>query len=141
MVIFLSGNEVIGYYPPEELTEERKAEILAENPNAMWIDEEIKYPDYTKSYKILYVDGKLVYEEIEEQKPQFEYEERISQLEATVALQKTQLQLQKTQLQQADDTAIELYEAQMVQDEINRAQDDALIELWELMEQQQEGGE
>lgn len=39
----------------------------------------------------------------------------------------------KSQLQQADDTAIELYEANMAQEEINAAQDDALIEIYELI--------
>jgi hypothetical protein len=36
----------------------------------------------------------------------------------------------EVQLQQADEAAIELYEAQL---EINAAQDDALIELYEMM--------
>lgn len=40
----------------------------------------------------------------------------------------------KEQLQQADDTAIELYEAHMAQEEINTAQDDALIEIYERLE-------
>ena len=40
----------------------------------------------------------------------------------------------KSQLQQADDTAIELYEAHMAQEEINAAQDDALIEIYERLE-------
>ena len=40
----------------------------------------------------------------------------------------------KEQLQQADDTAIELYEAHMAQEEINAAQDDALIEIYERLE-------
>lgn len=39
----------------------------------------------------------------------------------------------KSQLQQADDTAIELYEANMAQEKINAAQDDALIEIYELI--------
>ena len=39
----------------------------------------------------------------------------------------------KAQLQQADDTAIELYEANLAQEEINAAQDDALIEIYELI--------
>lgn len=34
-------------------------------------------------------------------------------------------------LQEVDDTAIELYEANLEQQEINTAQDDALIELYE----------
>lgn len=39
----------------------------------------------------------------------------------------------KSQLQQADDTAIELYEAHMAQEEINAEQDDALLEIYELI--------
>ena len=39
----------------------------------------------------------------------------------------------KIQLQQADDTAIELYEANMILEEVNAAQDDALIELYEMI--------
>ena len=41
--------------------------------------------------------------------------------------------IMKMQLQQADDTAIELYEAHLAQIEINTAQDDALIELYEMI--------
>lgn len=41
--------------------------------------------------------------------------------------------IMKMQLQQADDTAIELYEAHLAQEEINAAQDDALIELYEMI--------
>ena len=33
----------------------------------------------------------------------------------------------------ADETAIELYEVQMAQEDINAAQDDALIELYEMI--------
>ena len=40
----------------------------------------------------------------------------------------------KLQLQQADDTAIELYEAYEAQEAINAAQDDALIEIYERLE-------
>lgn len=39
----------------------------------------------------------------------------------------------KEQLQQADDTAIELYEANLDQKKIDAAQDDALIELYEML--------
>lgn len=39
----------------------------------------------------------------------------------------------KEQLQQADDTAIELYEANLEQKRINAAQDDALIEIYEML--------
>lgn len=37
------------------------------------------------------------------------------------------------QLISTDETAIELYEAMMAQEEINTAQDDALIELYEMI--------
>lgn len=84
MIIFLLGNEIVGHYPPEDLTEDMKENILAEYPNAVWIDEEITYPDNTKSYKIYYIDGKLVYEEIEEPKQEPSCEERIAELEAEV---------------------------------------------------------
>lgn len=53
-------------------------------------------------------------------------EDRVAALEAENATI-------KEQLQQADDTAIELYEANMAQEEINAAQDDALIEIYELI--------
>lgn len=39
----------------------------------------------------------------------------------------------EAQRQQADDAAIELYEAHLAQQEINAAQDDALIELYEMI--------
>ena len=53
-------------------------------------------------------------------------EERITALEAENADI-------RERLQQADDTAIELYEANMAQEGINAAQDDALIEIYELI--------
>lgn len=37
-------------------------------------------------------------------------------------------------LEQTDETAIELYESMAAQEEINNAQDDALIEIYELLE-------
>lgn len=46
-------------------------------------------------------------------------EERVADLEDALAL--------------TDETAIELYEAMMAQEEINTAQDDALIELYEMI--------
>ena len=64
MMIFVSNNEIVGYIPSNNLTEERKAEILAENPHAVWIDEEFNYPDPTKQYKTYYIDGAIVYEEV-----------------------------------------------------------------------------
>lgn len=47
-------------------------------------------------------------------------EERIAELEIA--------------LQQSDETAIELFELQMAQEEINNAQDDAIIEIYEMLE-------
>lgn len=46
-------------------------------------------------------------------------EERVAELEEQVAI--------------LDDTAIELYEANLAQEEINTAQDDALIEIFEMI--------
>lgn len=46
-------------------------------------------------------------------------EERVTALEEAAA--------------QADETAIELYEAQLIQEETNAAQDEALIELYEMI--------
>ena len=51
--------------------------------------------------------------------PEPTMEERVTELEA--------------QIIQADETAIYLFEAQMAQEEINTAQDDALIELYEMI--------
>lgn len=45
--------------------------------------------------------------------------------------QNTQLETHREQLAQADDTAIELYEALEAQEQINKTTDDALIELYE----------
>lgn len=44
-----------------------------------------------------------------------------------------QVQTLKDDLATTDETAIELYEGQLAQQEINAAQDDALIELYELI--------
>lgn len=54
-----------------------------------------------------------------EEQPEPTDKERIAALEEQVA--------------QADETAIELYEMQMAQEEINAAQDDALIEIYEMI--------
>lgn len=61
-----------------------------------------------------------------EPEPEPTVEERVEALEAS----SEDIQ---AQLAQADDTAIELYEANLAQQEINAAQDDALIELYELI--------
>ena len=49
-----------------------------------------------------------------------------------VAVQKSTVALEDA-LAMTDETAIELFEAMMVQEEINTAQDDALIELYEMI--------
>ena len=78
-----------------------------------------------RGYVEVEVNGKRTYrnvetgELIENEIPCPSAEERITMLEE--------------QITQADETAIELYEMQMVQEEINTAQDDALIELYEMI--------
>lgn len=54
-----------------------------------------------------------------EPKPEPTIDERVTDLEDALAA--------------TDETAIELYEAMMAQEEINTAQDDALIELYEMI--------
>lgn len=78
---------------------------------------------YVREYEYYYIDGEF---KLADECPN-EYRDRITALEALTLEQ-------KLQLQQADDTAIELYEMQMAQEEINQAQDDALIEIWEMIE-------
>lgn len=55
----------------------------------------------------------------EPEEPEPTTEERLAALEEQVA--------------QADNTAIELYEMQMAQEQINAAQDDALVEIYEMI--------
>ena len=65
MIIFLIDNKIVGHIPKSELTEERKQEILAENPFAVWVDaENIEYPDKNKEYLLTYENGEIVYTEI-----------------------------------------------------------------------------
>lgn len=40
----------------------------------------------------------------------------------------------KTQLAESDEIAIELYEANLVQESVNAEQDEAIIEIYEMME-------
>lgn len=61
----------------------------------------------------------LVFTEIEIDPQDDPIEDRVDALEQALA--------------QTDETAIELFEMQLAQDEINAAQDDALIELYELI--------
>ena len=86
MMIFVFNNEIVGYIPSNNLTEERKAEILAENPHAVWTDEEFNYPDPTKQYKTYYIDGTIVYEEYEESEPTPTQEERLSAAEDNISM-------------------------------------------------------
>ena len=67
MIIFVMNEKIFGYIPSAELTEERKQEILTENPYAVWVDEEINYPDATKQYEMYYIDGAIGYQEIVEE--------------------------------------------------------------------------
>lgn len=64
-----------------------------------------------------YIEGKWIGDFYED--PVIPMEERLACLETQLAL--------------VDETAIELYEASLAQEEINAAQDDALIELYELI--------
>ena len=73
-------------------------------------------PSYVTPNLYRYENGEFV---LNEECPN-EYKERIAELESQVAL--------------ADETTIELYEAQLAQDEANSAQDEAIIELYELYE-------
>ena len=72
MIIFVLNQKITGYMPNENLTEERKEEILTTNPYAIWVDEEINYPDSTKQYEMYYRDGVIVYEEVEPIEPPHE---------------------------------------------------------------------
>ena len=81
--------------------------------------------DFESNYAIALKEaynGEVTVEEVPDppHEPTQEQEQRITALEEQMAL--------------ADETAIELFEAQMAQEEINLAQDDALIELYEMME-------
>ena len=74
MIIFIVDKKIIGHIPSTDLTEERKTEILNENPNAVWIDKEtIEAPDNTKTYDLYYRNGEIVYEETV--KPEIEPQE------------------------------------------------------------------
>ena len=61
----------------------------------------------------------LIPEPEPEPDPEPTLDERVTDLEDALAI--------------TDETAIELYEAMMAQEEINTAQDDALIELYEMI--------
>ena len=64
MIIFVDNEKIFAYYPSADLTEERKQEILTENPYAVWVDEELNYPDETKRYEMYYIDGAIEYREV-----------------------------------------------------------------------------
>lgn len=79
-----------------------------------------------RGYVEVEINGKRTYRNvetgilIEDEVPTPTTEDRLSSLESALA--------------QTDETAIELFEAQEEQTEINNAQDDALIEIYELLE-------
>lgn len=60
--------------------------------------------------------------------------EKIAALEAENAELKAQLAEQAEAQLLTDETAVELYEAQLIQEEVNIAQDEALVEIYELIE-------
>lgn len=64
MIIFVENERIFAYYPDADLTEERKAEILSENEYAIFVHEEINYPDETKAYSMFYRNGVIEYREI-----------------------------------------------------------------------------
>ena len=70
MIIFVNNKKIFGYFPSAELTEERKQEILTENPYAVWVDEELNYPDETKQYEMYYIDGAIEYREVVQLEPE-----------------------------------------------------------------------
>ena len=78
-----------------------------------------------------YEDGKYFFENGEfvlnaDWHPYVSPEERIAQLEETVALQEEMLMM-------SDEAVVLLYELQSTQSEINDAQDEAIIGLYEIM--------
>lgn len=72
-------------------------------------------------YEYRYVAGEYIHDPlpVEEVVPAPTIDERVDDLETALA--------------QTDETAIELYEAMAAQEEINEAQDEALIDLYELI--------
>lgn len=114
MIIFVENKKIIGYISSAELTEERKQEIFSENPYAVWVNEEINYPDETKHYEMCYIDGAIEYREVKVPEPE------PTELEV--------LQNEVTALQLA---LVEQYETNLaLQEEITNTQM-ALVELYE----------
>lgn len=78
MIVFVENEKIFAYYPSADLTEERKQEILTENPYAVWVDEELNYPDDTKQYEMYYIDGSIEYREIDQPKTEPTAEEMLN---------------------------------------------------------------
>jgi hypothetical protein len=78
MIIFVLNTKITGYFPSADLTDERKQEILSENPYAVWVDEELNYPDDTKQYEMHYIDGSIEYREIYQPKTEPTAEEMLN---------------------------------------------------------------
>ena len=87
-----------------------------------------KYQDSGMSNPVAINDGYECYEYVYLGNP---YELLIMLPQTSAAAEAANADV-KLRLQQADDTAIELYEAYEAQEAINAAQDDALIEIYEL---------
>lgn len=77
------------------------------------------------NYKI--VDGELIYDEMVY--PEIEVQPTEEQLR--IAALEEQLAMTNEALAMADEVSIELYETVMAQEEVNNAQDDALIDIYE----------
>ena len=89
-----------------------------------------KYQDSGRSNPVAIDDGYECYEYVYLGNPY----ELLNMLPQTSAAAEAANADVKLQLQQADDTAIELYEAYQSQEAINAAQDDSLIEIYERLE-------
>lgn len=75
-------------------------------------------PDYVTIHRYCYING--------------EYKKNTRYIEPSVPAD-VRIAAIEEQLAMVDETAIELYEAQIANEEINAAQDDALIELYEMI--------
>ena len=99
-------------------TEENPDIVQTFNDVEIQCSDETFEANYAMAQREAY-NGEITVEDVEDPEREPTAEERITALEEQVA--------------QADETAIELFEMQMVQEEINMAQDDALIEIYEMI--------
>lgn len=66
MILYIDENKKVYAWISNENLHGRKDEILSTNPHAVWVYEEINYPDETKQYEMYYRDGEIVYVEVVE---------------------------------------------------------------------------